>query len=394
MPAIGHSELVRLCESKGTAETTAHLVDALDKKHLKPDDFSIRDLAEAYLGTEYVNSLRPKSGRRQVMQFVEAVRYSDFSNITGQIVFSKINEGYGDAEFVFTKEVPVVQSDIMDMEKIPGMSRIGDEASAVLEGNAFPYVGFSEDYQHVAAKRKFGMIVAITKEMIFGDRTGLVLKRARDLGYGEGLRLEKRVINALIDENGGAISAALGGHRYFWRDTSYASYQSTTPWINITASNALVDWTDVEAALLKFANMTDPYTGEPISFAPKDIVVTPQNLMTALRIVNATETRTHAGGYPVTGNPGEFASSNPLSGMGFRVLSSPLVRAQAATDSDWWLMDTKRIANRFVNWDMITEEAAANDPASFERDITMQVKVSVKDVVSVVEPRAAHESQA
>ncbi|HYE19100.1 MAG TPA: hypothetical protein VEA69_11685 [Tepidisphaeraceae bacterium] len=386
-------ELKRQCELNGTSATVEHLSEALAAKHIRPDDFSLRDLAEAFMGVEWVNSLHPKAGKWSAA-LTEAVAYSDMSNITGQIIFSKINEGYEDPAFVFQKEIPVVQSDIQDMEKIPGMSRIGDEASVVLEGNAYPYVGFSEDYIEVAAKQKRGMIVQLTKELIFGDRTGLVLKRAKDAGYQAGLNLEKRCIDAFIDENGGAVSAALGGHRYHWKGTSYASFQASTPWVNVQTSNALVDWSDVEAALLRFAGITDPYTGEPINVMARDIVVTPQNMMTARRVLEATEIRTHAGGYATSGNLMDTSSINPLAGMGFRVISSQLLAARAATDTDWWLADVKNVVNRFVNWDITTEEAPANHPDAFNRDIVLQVKVTVKDAVSVVDPRYAVENRA
>jgi hypothetical protein len=393
---VNGRELKRQAELLGTQKLTEHLTEALEQKKLRPDDFSIRELAEAYMGAEWVANLAPKSGRWYVSHLLEAdaVRYSDFSNITGQIVFSKILEGYADEAFVFTPLVPVVQTDIQDMEKIPGLSNVGDEQQVVGEGESYPYVGFSEDYIHVAAKRKRGMIVALTKEAIRGDKTGQLLDRARRLGFYNGLNLEKRVIDAIIDENAGAVSAALGGHRYFWKDTSYASYQTSTPWDNVTTSNGLVDWTDVENALLTLRAITDPYTGEPIVLDARDILVTPQNEMTALRIVNATETRTHAGGYATSGNLHEFSAGNPLNGKGFRVYSSQLLAARAATDTDWWLGDVKRAVNRFVNWEREVEEVGVNHPAAFERDILMQVKVSVKDVVSVVEPRALNESQA
>lgn len=391
-------ELRQLCESKGTGEVSSHLLDALEKKHLTADDFSFRDLAEAYMGEEWVRNLRPKSGRRygsRELTEADSIRYSDFSHITGQIVFSKVQEGYQDPEFVFQKEVPVTQSDIQDMERIPGLSNIGDETQAIMEGDAYPYVGFSEDYIDIAAKRKRSPgIVALTREAILGDKTGQLLDRARKIGFFLGINLEKRCCDAVCDENAGAVSAALGGHRYHWKGTSYATFQTATPWDNVTTSNALIDWTDVEAALLTIRAITDPYTGEPVMITCRDIIVTPQLEMTALRILNATEVRTHAGGYATSGNLVDYAATNPVAGMGFRVLSSQLLASRMATDTDWYLGNLKKAVNRFVNWDIETEEAGPNHPAAFERDIMLQVKVSCKDAIAVVEPRALSESRA
>lgn len=391
-------DLRRMVELKGTPDTCDLLADALEKKELRADDFSIRDLAEAFMGREWVDNLHPKRGRARgsrELSEAAAVSYSDFSSITGQIVFSKFLEGYTDEEFVFTKEIPVVQSDIQDMEKIPGLTGLGDEGGGtVFEGNEYPHAAFGENYIHVAAKRKKGMIVGLTREAIFGDRTGQIMQHARDVGHYQGTDTEKRVIDAIIDENAGAVSAALGGHRYHWRDTSYATYDTGTTWDNVTASNGLTDWTDIEGALLTIRALTDPFTGEPTLITCRDIIVTPQNEMTALRILNATQVSSHQGGYPTSGNPQEEVGRSPVAGMGFRVLCSQLVASRAATDTDWWLCNLKRGVNRFVNWDVEVEEAGPNHPDKFNRDIMFQVRSSIKDVVSVIEPRAMHESRA
>lgn len=389
-------DLKRMCELKGSEDTCRLLEDALAKKELRADDFSIRELAEAFMGREWVDNLHPRRGRTyRKAELTEAaeVSYGDFSNITGQIVFSKFMEGYQDEEFVFSKLIPVVPTDIQDMEKIPGLSGIGDESQVVLEGQEYQRAGFGENYIHVAAKRKRGMIVGLTREAIHGDKTGQILNQAKQVGHYQGTDLEKRCIDAIIDENAGAASATAGGHRYYWRDTSYGTYQASTPWINIRTSNALVDYTDVDNALQTLMDMTDPFTGEPTLITARDILVTPQNYVTALRIINSTQVITHASGYNASTTVNEMGSNNPLAGMGFNVYMSQLLEARAATDTDWWLVNLKRLVNRFVNWDVETEEAGPNHPDAFERDIMFQVRSSIKDVVSVVEPRAAVENQ-
>ena len=91
--------------------------------------------------------------------------------------------------------------------------------------------------------------------------------------------------------NGGAKSAALGGHRYHWKGTSYGTYQTTTPWVNVATSAGLVDWTDVEAAWLLLAQMVDPYTG---STAGTVRVVALQDTDIALRNVESFATMVDA----------------------------------------------------------------------------------------------------
>lgn len=382
-----------LVQAKGATETTRHLLEALENKDLKPRDFSVRELAEAYLGREWVDSLDPKAGRFVNLMEAsgDAVSYSQFSNITGQIFFTEVKDAYENEEFVFSALIETKPSNILDSEKIPGLSGIGDELETVTEGGEYPVVGFSEDYIEVAAKKKRGAIVPLTKEMIRGDKTGLVLDRAKGLGFFLGLNKEKRLIDALIDENAGAASITAGGHRYHWRGTSYATYQSTSPWVNIKTSNALVDWTDIDAAWLLLANMTDPFTGEPIMVMPDTIIVTPDKFHTAKRIVSATEVRNDTN---MNTNTANTVSISPSPIDTYKVVTSRLLKARAATDSDWWFGAPSKAVRYYSIWDLTPEEAPSNSPLAFQRDIVFQYKVSEMGAAAVIEPRVMIENQA
>lgn len=382
-------------ELLGPEATEQHLAEALEQKHIQPSDFSVRDLAEAFVGREWVESFRPKSGRIQRLVEADAVSYSHFSNITGQIFFTEVKTAYEDEEFVFSKVVPTRPSRILDMEKVPGLSGIGDEFDVVGEREEYPILGFSEDYVEVAAKRKRGGIVAVTKEAIIADLTGNLLSNARKLGFWLGLNREKRIIDAIIDENAGAASAVLGGHRYHWRGTSYATYQTSTPYDNVTTGAALVDWTDVNESWQTLSQILDPFTGEPILITPTHLIVTSQNLWTAARIVNATEVRSDtnpsagtASNEMITGNPVQMVLGN------LQVLSSRLLTARAATDTDWWLGNPQKAFAYYSIWDLTPEEAPTNHPDHFKRDVQMQFKISEMGAAATLEPRLMNESRA
>ena len=59
---LNYRELKRRYELDGGPRTISHLSEALREKHLKPEDFSLRDLAEALVpdGREWVRSLDPR----------------------------------------------------------------------------------------------------------------------------------------------------------------------------------------------------------------------------------------------------------------------------------------------------------------------------------------------
>ena len=372
------------------------LTECLSDGTLKATDFSIRETAEAIMGRDWVQQLAPKSGRFVPILEASQVQYSDFSNITGQIFFTMAKEAYQSEEFVFSKVVPSVASKIQDMEKIPGISEIGDEAEIVDEGMAYPLVGVTEDYIEAAAKQKRGMIVPVTKEAIFGDLTGKLLKRCSDVGKWLGVNKEKRIIDAVIDENTGAKSAALGGHRYHWRGTSIATYGDNSgdhTWDNLAASNGLVDYSDIEAAWLLLSQMIDPFTGEPIDIMPTHLIVTPNKVWTASRILNATEVRS---GDITTGDGVQTIAGNPVKMVigQLQVLSSRLLAARAATDTDWWMGNPAEAFVYLYNWDITTEEAPPNSTDAFHRDIVQQFKVSEKGIVATKEPRLMVESNA
>ena len=58
---LKYRELKRRYELDGADQTVTHLSEALREGHLKPEDFSIRDLAEALVpdGREWVRLLDP-----------------------------------------------------------------------------------------------------------------------------------------------------------------------------------------------------------------------------------------------------------------------------------------------------------------------------------------------
>lgn len=374
------------------------LQEGIDAGQVKLENYSIRGLFESLIdgGRELVDSWDPRQGgggysmgealhRQALIEEAGAVTSTAFSRITGQLVVSAVLEKYMDESFVFTPLVKAVDTPF-NGEKIPGISRIGDEADVVPEGREYPRVGVSEDYIETPETRKRGMIDALTREAVFFDRTGLVVERCGEVGYFLGVNKEKRIIDAVIDEN-------VTAHRYKWKGTTYATFQTSTPWVNSTTSNALVDWTDIDAVEQVMANLTDPYTGEPIQIVPKHLIVTRDLLYTARRIVNATEITMNAGGYATSGNlSATKTTANPI--QGYQIVSSALLKARLGTDTSWFVGDIGKAVKYMQNFPLTVVQAPANSQAEFERDIVMQWKASERGAAAVVEPRALGKSAA
>lgn len=405
MPAITGRELkhavAAFCRDHGDREGRRrfreHLTEALKARELVTGDFSVRDLFEAFIedGQSIVGQWQSGKGGYGA-ELLEAgpgavaVGYSDFSNITGQIFFTEVLDKYEAPEFLFTKEVESKASTIQDLEKIPGVTRIGSTTRGIREGQAYPRYGVGEDYIEVPAKEKDGGIVEVTKEIVAGDKTGVLLERCGELGYWCGYGVEERIIDAVIDQNAGALSAYQGGHRYTWRGTAYATYQTTTPWVNVVATNPLTDETAIDALWQKLVANTDPFTGKPIIVVPSVLIVAPDLTFRASRILRATEIRQTAPGYATTGSPVQTVSPPALGGQAVpapKLLTSPILKARLATDTDWFYGNPRKAVRRYYNWDITTAQRSTGTDAEFERDIVMQFKASLKDAVTTVQPR-------
>lgn len=198
--ALKYRELKRRYDLDGADQTVTHLSEALREGHLKPEDFSIRDLAEALVpdGREWVRLLDPRSaGGVSVLESNDGVDVTAFLNVAGQVIYSKIMEAYTQEAFVVSKLVDTIPTRL-DGEKIPGISRVTETIDEVGPGMPYPHLGFGEDYIETPSTTKRGFIVPVTKEAIFFDRTHLVLTRAAEVGEVLGLNKEKRLIDLVI----------------------------------------------------------------------------------------------------------------------------------------------------------------------------------------------------
>ena len=103
MKTINYRELKRRVDLDGLQKTTSHLTEAIESRQLLPEDFSLRDLAEALVpdGLEWVRTFDPCNGT--ALTESDGVDSTAFLNITGRIVGSKIRES-GSVQSLQTRE--------------------------------------------------------------------------------------------------------------------------------------------------------------------------------------------------------------------------------------------------------------------------------------------------
>jgi hypothetical protein len=377
---LKYRELRRRYELDGAEQTVSHLSEALRERHLRPEEFSIRDLAEALVpdGREWVRMLDPRNGGHvSLVEAGDGVDVTAFRNITGQVIYSKILEAYQQEAFVVSKLVETVPTQL-DGEKIPGIGRISDTITEVAPGMPYPHLGFGEDYIETPSTTKRGFIVPVTKEAIFFDRTHLVLSRAAEVGEVLGLNKEKRLVDLVIGVT----------NNYKWKGTSFNTYQSATPWINSLTGNELVDWTNVDKAEQLFSDILDPSSGEPVLVHGATVLVMPAYRFAAHRVFNATELR-----YTATGAATTTVAANPLSGYRLhdsrlayrRIIASGVAAADA---KKWWFLgDFRRAFAYMENWPITVTQAPAGSEAEFASDIVLRFKASERGAAAVLNPR-------
>jgi hypothetical protein len=370
-------------DMSGPEKTVKHLQEALAAGDLTPEDFSIREIAEATLSGERVRQMDPRNGGVAILESGSGVDVTAFSNITGQIIRSKILEAYQQEAFVVSKLVDTIPTRL-DGERIPGVGRISDQVAEVQPGMPYPHLGFGEDYIDTPQTAKHGFIVPVTKEAIFFDRTHLILGRAAEVGEVLGLNKEKRLIDLVI----GATN------NYKWKGVSYDTYSATGSgaapdgsWINQT-DEELCDWTDVDAAEQLFADILDPNTGEPVLIKATTVLVMPAYRHAAHRVFNAAEIT-----YGTDSQTIATTAANPLgnyrvaeSRLAYRRIVASGQTAEAA--KKWWFIGDFRKAFAYMeNWPITVTQSPVGSEAEFNQDIVVRFKASERGAAAVINPR-------
>jgi hypothetical protein len=379
-------ELRQMVENMPAQEVATHIQEALDSGALKPSDFSIRQLFEATVedGRELLETYAPGSDGN-IAQLIEAgsVDTSLFKNISGQMVYSEVLAAYEQPSFIGDKLARTIPTKF-DGEKIPGITQIGDHASAVLEGQPYPRAGVSEDYVETPQTTKNGLIVEVTKEAIFFDRTGILLDRCNKVGEWLGVKKEKAIIDVAL------------GVTNNWKPLGEATntYSNSTglhTFDNLANSNSLADYSDINAAQQLLEAITDPWTGEPVIISGTQLVCTTSLAYTARSIINATQVELNPNSNAGTAKVVNYIPPMALIGQNIDIVTNPWVAARmtagSVNTSNWYFGDFRKAFAYMENWPITVVQAPPNSEQEFQRDIVAQYKASERGVAAVLDPR-------
>jgi len=377
-------KLKQVCEQNGVQATVNTLKEAFAERKVSAGDFSLRRMAEAFIGHQWQSVLENRLSR--VQESSEAVSASLFTAITGQLLVNEIKEKYQLASFIgdqLATTIPVTNGNL-GTQKVPYLSDVRDIGEKLEEGEPYPQTQFAGQYITYPGIEKHGRICAVSMEAIYSDLTTQILDSARSVGTYLALTKEYKILQVVLGVT----------NNHSWNGTSYNTYLTTGAWVNKITSYSLTDWTTINSLEQLFVNMVDPVTGYPILIEPKQMLVMPALKYQARSIVNATEVRRNNPGYATSGAPIQNISENPLD-RDYQILTSPHA-LKALTDSGVsvanantrvYLGDFKKAFVWREAKPLTVVEAPPLNPLEFNQDIALAVKASWMGVAGVRDPR-------
>lgn len=303
-----------------------------------------------------------------IKELSEAVNTSQFPIITGELISKKIMDSY-DAYPKVADELVTTMPSKLQIDKVPGLWLKGT-LEDVQEGHDYPHAAdMEEEYVQVAGTKR-GLILDITEEAVMFDQTGSILMKAGRMGDKLAQDREDKVLYCIQD------ATVSGVNYYVWypAGTRTALYRaSNAASANVAGgtiyanqvTDALADYTDIQAALDLFALMKDN-DGKHIRVMPK-ILLVPLKLETMATRLISNEF------LPGTTTGVGYNEKNPFWNK-FKVIATPHI--DDVSNNDWYIGDPKRqfVEKVVIPLQIQVRRDKTND-LSWERDIKASYKV-------------------
>lgn len=285
-------------EANGHEKLTYKLVkqelDYLFKTNkIAPEDFSIDQIYHEIVEAENPHLDRNSSSH----EIAEAISTTAFPTITGSIIHGTVMPEYvmeqGDLHTLVTEEQASKTGDnqvvgLLDMDGLEGR----------LEGMAYDETDIGEK-KYTCKTRDFGRIVSLTRETIFDDRTGEVLKRARNIGKKGGQHRAKYISDTIVMAARSALGESAGtGFIYDGTIITQAQFYANThatvidKQVNDNISEVGLTQAGLDAILLNYQKLVDT-KGDEIMVRPKTLLVPTALEFTAKKLLgSATDPET------------------------------------------------------------------------------------------------------
>jgi len=328
------------------------------KAQVSADEFSIRDLAEEFLGSDYLGSLHnPKTSQSAMVGLREALNpvlpsaFQDinaFNQTIGGLIETRVLAGYQLPEFI-ASDVCETMPTRVNGGKIIGIPNIKAPIGFTKPGEEMPTVGMQERWAIAQANKKYAAKLELARETVVYDLTGELLGAAEGIGKTLALGKEVMVACAVLGitlggtENTGGngtstmLPAGYNGVTYIYdgnpSDTPNDTYQSSAGtgtsakynYVNLLTTNTLVDWKNLQTVRAQLNLQREYETTFPISADLDDVFVSPQVLWNARAVLHGTSI------FPVTGG----GSTNFPTSLTMAPLPSESKNVRLLTSNIW-----------------------------------------------------------
>jgi len=372
-------------ESRGLMRESLNDISNMRRTGQMDHDYSVRALFEELVpdGHEALRAMETnrRTGGGVFMEAGgDAVSTATFSNIIGQITYGDVLARFDEPDLIAGNLMTTRPAITQQQEIVAGITMIGDVAQGIGENEEYPVVGVGEQWIVMPSMIKNGFMLPITEEALIEDKTGQLMEQANGATNSLAINQEKERLNMIL---------GTGSNSFRWKDNAaQATYGNTHTGFtldNISASTALIDFTDIDAVKNLFQEMSDPNTGEPIVITGEMDIIVPEALETTLaRIINATEVRVGAvaAGVPLTisGNPLQFGSRR------YSPITSPYVSNLTGDTTTWYVGKFKEAFEDREIWPLQLFVEDRNSHMAFSRDWVTRIKVRRKSAPGVRAP--------
>lgn len=368
---------------------------------------------------------------------INAVDYTMFSGITGQLLINSTLKGWDHEEFKFTRAAGTYNTQFIDGERLPGVSlpytpdiaEAKEDQLLIKAQEPFPYLTMGENYKILPGTEMRGGIMGVDRLAIYGDRTGLVAKNAARGAELLGIRKEQRGLQLLIGNDTVPYKEKF---LFDSKEVTIDPYQRTGatavvtqltcttaatwgagslsqrpfPFLNDVPSNPINDWHAFETADQYQSKLVDPNNGLPITFGSLptlfacytdrfNIGVVLQAFST-WRISASISGLSGDGGVNTLGPNPVTAQLGNLDVQVSRMLRQEMIKSglyseagvgTPQSDKVWFYGNFKEAIQYITNWNIKVIMAPAGSEAEFNQDIILRWRFDERGRWGWFEPR-------
>lgn len=236
-------------------------VTSSEISRLQEGPLSLKESARAFSKAKADDAFRTR--------LQEAIGTADFDTFLTNNIEAKIRIRLNEVPQI-GPSIARIETSTKQAETVLSADELAGTFTSVEEGEEYPTAGYGKTETTITTA-KYGEIIEITEEMIYFDRTGELNRNIEKLARKAARTKDELILTALID--GDNLTSASAG-----------TYTTTRGNRGTTA----LDESALQARITAFRKRTDA-AGNAIDVSPNLLIVTPENEVTARKLLTSVE---------------------------------------------------------------------------------------------------------